>query len=461
MSVVSMEKIISWAKRRGFIFPSSEIYGGFQSIYDFGPLGVELIMNLKKLWWKNVVWEREDVEGIDGQILMHPKVWEASGHVDSFTDPLVDCKSCKKRFRADKILEDKLGIEKVAGKTLAELGQMLVDEQIPCESCGAIDWTVPRKFNLLVECTLGVTEDEKQLVYLRGETCQAIYINFENVLQTTRQKIPFGIAQIGKSFRNEITTKNFIWRTREFEQVEMQYFVHPDQVDDKYEYWKSESMKFLTEVIGIKKENVRLRQHEPEERPHYAKDGWDIEYNSPWGWAEFWAQHSRGDWDLKRHGMFSGKEINYFDQEKNHRYIPHVVETSMGVGRLCMVTLLDAYCEEEVGEGEKKETRVVMKFDKKVAPIKIAVLPLMKKDELVDISGKIYDNLKKRYVCQHDVTQSIGKRYRRQDEIGTPFCLTIDFDSINDGSVTVRERDSMKQDRIKIDALEGYFSEKF
>lgn len=461
MAQVSMDKLVAWAKQRGFVFPSSEIYGGFASIYDYGPLGVELIRNLKELWWKNVVWKREDIEGIDGQILTHPKIWEASGHVDSFTDPLVDCKSCKKRYRADKILEEKLGVDKVAGKTLPELSLMLKDEEISCDNCGAIDWTDIRSFNLLMECSIGVTEGEKRIVYLRGETCQTIFVNFENVLQSTRQKLPFGIAQIGKAFRNEITTKNFIYRTREFEQMEMQYFLHPSEADEKYEYWKSESMKFLQEEIGIDKENLRFRQHEPEERAHYARDAYDIEYNSPWGWAEFWGQHNRGDWDLKRHSMFSGRDLQYFDQERNEKYIPYVVETSLGVGRLALVTMLDAYNEEEIGEGDKKETRVVLKFSKKVAPIKVAVLPLMKKDELVKVSRQIFDKLNTKYACQHDVTQSIGKRYRRQDEIGTPYCVTVDFDSIEkDQAVTVRDRDTMQQERVKIEELEKWLDEK-
>jgi len=458
MSKLDMDTIVSWAKQRGFIFPSSEIYGGFQSIYDFGPMGVELIRNLKELWWQNVVWEREDVEGIDGQILTHPKIWEASGHVESFTDPLVDCKSCKKRFRADKVIEDKFGVEKVAGKSLAEIGNILVDEEVACPNCGSVDWTEPKTFNLLVECKLGVTEEDKQTVYLRGETCQTIFVNFENVLQTTRQKLPFGIAQIGKAFRNEITTKNFYWRTREFEQMEMQYFLHPDLADEKYDYWKNESMKFLTEVVGIKADDLRWRQHEPDERAHYAKDAWDIEYNAPWGWSEFWGQHSRGDWDLKRHGIYSGKEIMYFDQERNEKYIPHVIETSMGVGRLSLITIFDAYTVEEVDNDGKKEERVVLKFDKKVAPIKVAVLPLMKKEPLTDVSRKIFNDLNSRWAAQHDVTQSIGKRYRRQDEIGTPYCVTVDFDTVEkDQAVTVRDRDTMQQERVKIEELVGYF----
>lgn len=461
MTQISMDKLVGWAKQRGFVFPSSEIYGGFASIYDFGPLGVELINNLKKLWWKNVVWEREDVEGIDGSILTHPKIWEASGHVEGFTDPMVDCKSCKKRFRADKLLEDKLGVEKVAGKSLPELSQMLIDEEISCDSCGAIDWTEIRKFNLLVECSIGVTEGEKRVVYLRGETCQTIFVNFENVLSSTRQKLPFGIAQIGKAFRNEVTTKNWLYRTREFEQMEMQYFLHPGLANEKYDYWRAESMSFLTDVIGLKNNNLRWRQQAKDERAHYALDAYDIEYDTPWGWAEFWGLHNRGDWDLKRHGLYSGKEITYFDQEKNERYIPYVVETSMGVGRLALVTMLDAYCEEEIQNGENKETRVVLKFDKKVAPIKAAILPLMKKEVLVNESKKIFDNLKSKFSCQHDTTQSIGKRYRRQDEIGTPYCITVDFDTVEkDQSVTVRDRDTMEQSRVKIIDLEKWLEDR-
>ncbi|MBU0647889.1 glycine--tRNA ligase [Patescibacteria group bacterium] len=457
MSDINMEEIVSWAKRRGFVFPSSEIYGGFASVYDFGPLGVELINNLKKLWWKNVVWERGDVEGLDGAIFTHPKIWEASGHVESFTDPLVDCKSCKKRLRADRLLEDKIGVEKVAGRSLAELGQMIQDEEIACPHCGMLDWTEVRDFNLLVECSIGVTEEDKRNFYLRGETCQTIFVNFENVLQSTRQKLPFGIAQIGKAFRNEITTKNFIWRVREFEQMEMQYFCHSSLADKKYDYWKKESWQWLVDVLGIDRDNLRWRQHERDELAHYARDAWDVEYNAPWGWAEFWGQHNRQDWDLKRHGMYSGKEILYYDQKTDEKYIPFVVETSLGVTRLALVVILDAYTIEEVeNEKGKKEERVVLKFDKKVAPIKVAILPLMKKDNLLDVSSEIYDNLKKKFVCQHDVTQSIGKRYRRQDEIGTPYCVTVDFDSLEDGQVTIRERDGMEQKRIKIDDLEGY-----
>lgn len=461
MKNLNMDTVVSWAKQRGFAFPSSEIYGGFASVYDFGPLGVELIKNLKDLWWKNVVNEREDVEGIDGSIFTHPKIWEASGHVEGFTDPLVDCRSCKKRLRADKILEDKLGVERVAGKSLAELGQMLKDEEIPCPHCGMLDWTEVRDFNLLVECSLGVTEAGKRTIFLRGETCQTIFVNFENVLQSTRQRLPFGIAQIGKAFRNEITTKNFFWRTLEFEQMEMQYFLHPSEADEKYEYWKNESWKFLTDVVGIDESNLRWRQHEAKERAHYARDAWDIEYQSPWGWSEFWGQHNRGDWDLKRHGMYSGKDLTYFDQARNEKYIPYVVETSMGVGRLSLVTIFDAYNEEQIPgvDGKPDETRVVLKFDKKVAPVKIAILPLMKKDNLVAKSRELFDVFKSKYVCQHDITQSIGKRYRRQDEIGTPYCVTVDFDSLEDNMVTIRDRDSMKQERIGIDELDSYFAE--
>ncbi|HPH78676.1 MAG TPA: glycine--tRNA ligase [bacterium] len=462
MTQVNMEKIVSLAKRRGFVFPSSEIYGGFASSYDYGPMGVELIKNIKDLWWKQMVYLRTDVEGIDGGIITHPRIWEASGHVDNFIDPLVDCKSCKKRFRADKILEDKLGVEEVAGKSLAEMGKMLFDNEIACEHCGAIDWTEVRRFNLLVECTMGVAEGEKKSVYLRGETCQTIYVNFENVLQTARQKVPFGIAQVGKSFRNEITPGNFIFRTREFEQMEMQFFVHPGEADKWYEYWKEERYNYILNVIGLKKENVRWRQHKPEERAHYAKDAWDIEYNSPFGWAEMEGVHNRGDWDLTRHSQFSGHNLEYYDQELGEKYFPWVIETAGGVGRMALMVLLDAYTEEEVGEGDKKEMRVVLKFDKKVAPIKVAVLPLMKKEMLTKAALNIFNELKSEMVCQYDETQSIGKRYRRQDEIGTPYCVTVDFDTIEkDQAVTVRDRDSMQQVRVRVDELKGWLVDKF
>ncbi|MFZ5392471.1 MAG: glycine--tRNA ligase [Patescibacteria group bacterium] len=459
MTEITMEKIVSWAKRRGFVFPSSEIYGGFSSSYDYGPLGVELINNIKNLWWQKMVHEREDVEGIDGAIITHPKVWEASGHVENFTDPLVDCRSCKKRFRADKILEDKFGVERVAGKSLAEIGEMLREEEVPCPHCGLVDWTDVRKFNLLLETNIGVTEEDRKKIYLRGETCQTIYLNWENVLNTSRQKLPFGIAQIGKAFRNEITPGNFIFRTREFEQMEMQYFVSPESADSWYEYWKNERTKYMIEEIGLNKDKLHLRQHAKDERAHYAKDAFDLEYNTPWGWWEFEGLHHRGDWDLSRHGMFSGKKIEYFDQEMNKKYIPWVIETSGGVGRLALVTMLDAYTEEEIANGKEKEVRVVMKFGKKIAPIKVAVLPLMKKENLVEFARKIFDKLKKKYVCQFDLTQSIGKRYRRQDEIGTPYCVTVDFDSLDDNMVTVRERDSMQQSRIEIAKLDDFLSE--
>lgn len=474
MTTVTMDKIVSWAKRRGFVYPSAEIYGGFASTYDYGPLGVELLKNIKDLWWRKMVWERSDIEGIDGAIITNPKVWEASGHVENFTDPLVDCKSCKKRFRADKLLEDKLGMQVVAGKSLAEISQMLIDEQIVCENCGMIDWTDVRKFNLLVGCDIGVTEGDKKDVYLRGETCQNIFLNYQAVLDSMRQKLPFGIAQIGKAFRNEITPGNFIFRTREFEQMEMQYFVRPDEAQKWFEYWKEFRWQYMLEELGLNKEKIRLRQQEATERAHYAKDAYDIEYDMPFGWSEIEGVHHRAEWDLGRHGTFSGKRIEYFDQEKKEKFIPWVIEASGGVTRLALVLMLDAYTEEKVSKSESQksesggedggkqdeEIRVVMKFDKKLAPIKVAILPLMKKEELLKMSKMIFDQLKTKFVCQYDVTQSIGKRYRRQDEIGTPYCVTIDFDSLDDRAVTIRDRDTMEQKRVSLADLNDYLTEK-
>jgi len=452
-----MDKIVSLCKRRGFIYQSSEIYGGFASCYDYGPLGVELKNNIKREWWKSMVQERDDVVGLDSAILMHPKVWEASGHVESFADPLVDCKSCKKRFRADHLLEAK-GLEP---GYLKEKPEAL--NEIKCPECGG-ELTQPRQFNLLMKTQIGPIEDETSISYLRGETCQGIYVNFENVKNSLRQKIPFGIAQIGKAFRNEITPGNFIYRTREFEQMEMQYFVNPQEAKKWYEYWKPLRMKWY-EDLGLKKKNLRFRQHTKDELAHYAKEAWDIEYNFPFGsFKELAGIHNRGDWDLSRHSQYSGKDLSYFDEETKEKYIPFIVETSDGADRATLAFLVDAY--EEVAGGRTtttestKEVEVVLRLDKRLAPIKVAILPLSKKPDLEKVAKEIQNDLRKDYMTDYDNAGSIGRRYRRQDEIGTPYCLTVDFESLEDKKVTIRDRDTMQQERVAIKELKEYFKEK-
>ena len=422
-----MDKLVSLTKRRGFIFQSSEIYGGINSCYDYGPLGVELKKNIKELWWKSMVYERADVEGIDASILMHPRVWEASGHVEGFTDPLVDCKNCKMRWRADQI-----------------------DLEKGCPNCGG-ELTEPRMFNLMFKTFMGPVEDDAHVVYLRPETAQGIYVNFHNVRESMRKKVPFGIAQIGKAFRNEITPGNFIFRTREFEQMEMQYFVKPGTDDEWFEYWKEERFKWY-DRLGINKDKLRFHQHGPDELAHYAKAAFDIEYEFPFGWSEIEGIHNRTDFDLSRHQEYSGKDLRYYDQEADEKYIPYVVETSTGVDRLMLTTLVDAYTEEE--------DRVVLRFKPYLAPIKAAVLPLVKRDGMPEIARKIEADLRKRFKVFYDEGGSIGRRYRRQDEIGTPYCITVDSQTLEDGTVTIRERDSMEQIRIDKSRVLEYISER-
>lgn len=445
-----MEKIVNLAKRRGFVFPGSEIYGGLSGTWDYGPYGVLLKNNIKNEWLKSIVQIREDVVGLDSAILMNPKVWDASGHTEAFTDPLVECKKCHKRFRADHLVE-KLQKEEEGVTThddLIKLTKAL--KNVKCPECRG-DLTEPKMFNLLVPAYLGVIEDKKRPVWLRGETCQGIYVNFDLIRETARKKIPFGIAQIGKAFRNEITPGNFTFRSVEFEQMEMQYFVNPKDSKKWFEYWKPLRVKWYQD-LGIDKKSLRLRQHQQDERAHYAKDAYDVEYKYPFGWKELEGIHNRGDWDLSRHSEYSGKDLSYFDSESNEKYIPYIIETSAGADRAALVFLLDSYHEEKV----KDETRVVLKLSKKLAPIKIAVLPLSKDKKLSPIAKKIYDDLKNNFMCEYDETQSIGKRYRRQDEIGTPYCVTIDFDSLSDKKVTVRDRDTMKQERILISKLSEF-----
>lgn len=431
---VTMDKIVSLCKRRGFVYQSSEIYGGFGSCYDYGPMGVELKNNIKRVWWKAVVQERPDVVGLDSAIIMSPEVWKASGHLEAgFADELVECKKCHLRFKADE-LKDKT----------------------KCPDCGG-ELTVPKKFNLMMQTYVGPVRDEASKTYLRPETCQGIYVNFENVIDTMRMKIPFGIAQIGKAFRNEITPGNFTFRTREFEQMEMQYFIKPQDNDKYFDYWRKQRMNWYADDLGIKKENLRFKEHTKEKLPHYARKGVDIEYNYPFGFKEFEGIHDRGDWDLSNHAKHSGKDLSYFDEKTKKKYIPNIVETSGGADRCALVVLLDAYHEEIV----RKEKRVVLKLDKDLAPIKIAILPLARnKEEITNKAKEVFELLKPYYMSMYDETGSIGRLYRRQDEIGTPFCITIDFDTLKDQAVTIRDRDTMKQERVKIEELQDMFKEK-
>ncbi len=435
-----MEKLVSLAKRRGFVFQSSEIYGGLGSVWDYGPLGVELKKNLKERWWRSMVHEREDIEGLDAAILMHPKVWEASGHVAGFTDPLVDCKHCKNRFRADD--------PRIKGKP----GEP--DAQCPvCGSRGTL--TAPRMFNLMFKTFMGPVEDAAALVYLRPETAQGIYVNYLNVQQSSRQKIPFGIAQIGKAFRNEITPGNFIFRTREFEQMEMQFFVKPGTDSEWFEFWKAQRMEWHC-GLGIRRDKLRFHQHGKDELAHYAKDAYDIEYEFPFGWHEFEGVHNRTDFDLSRHQQFSGKKLEYLDPETKERFVPYVVETSVGADRTALVVLCDAYHEEDV-QGDQ---RVVMRFHPGIAPIKAAVFPLVNKDGMPELARRIFDDLRGRFNAFYDDSGSIGRRYRRQDEAGTPFGITVDGQSISDGSVTVRDRDTLQQERVAAERLGTFLAEK-
>lgn len=456
MADVTMEKLVALAKQRGFVYPSSEIYGGFAAVYDYGPLGVELVNNIKKTWWKAMVQMRDDIVGLDSAIFMHPKIWEASGHVGGFADPLTECKSCHSRSRVDHLLEE-IGVVADEKMSEEEVGALFVEHQkkIKCPKCGKSDFTEVKKFNLLVKSNLGNFSGDwdKEPVYLRGETCQGIYVNFEHVLDSSRKRLPFGIAQIGKAFRNEITARQFIFRTREFEQMEMQYFTSPETEMDEYEKLRQARWQYYLD-LGIKKENLQWHKHE--NLVFYAKEAYDIEYRFPFGFKELEGVHARGNYDLTQHSTHSGKELTYTDPISNAKFVPHIVESSVGVGRTLLAVLTDAYNEEEV-EGE---TRVVLKLPIALAPMKVAVLPLSKKSELQGPAKALAAELRNYWMVDYDETQSIGKRYRRQDEIGTPFCVTMDFDSLEDKKVTVRERDSMKQERIAIADLPTYLREK-
>ncbi len=451
----TMEKIVALCKGRGFVYPGSEIYGGLANSWDYGPLGVEFKNNVKRAWWKKFVQESPYNVGLDAAILMNPKTWEASGHVGGFSDPLMDCKECKARFRADKLIEDATG-ETADGWSDEKMVSFIKEHNIVCPECGKQNFTDIRKFNLMFKTFQGVTEDSSSEIYLRPETAQGIFVNFKNVQRTARKKLPFGIGQIGKSFRNEITPGNFIFRIREFEQMELEFFCKPGTDMEWFRFWKDYCENFLLS-LGIKKENMRLRDHDPEELSHYSNATTDIEFLFPFGWGELWGIADRTDFDLKRHSKFSGEKMEYTDPETNEKYIPYCIEPSLGADRVTLAFLVDAY-DEEVVNAEKNDTRVVMHFHPALAPIKAAVLPLSKK--LGDEARKVYEVLASEFMCEYDEAGSIGKRYRRQDEIGTPFCITYDFDSQEDNSVTVRHRDSMEQERVKIDDLVEYIRER-
>jgi glycyl-tRNA synthetase len=435
-----MEKLVALAKRRGFVFPSSEIYGGINACWDYGPLGVRLKNNVKRLWWRAMTQMRDDIEGLDAAILMHPRVWVASGHVENFTDPLVDCKQCKARFRADELPADP------------------TDPNTPCPRCGNRGtMTAPRMFNLMFKTFMGPVEDESSVIYLRPETAQGIYVNFDNVRTTSRQKVPFGIAQIGKAFRNEITPGNFIFRTREFEQMEMQFFVKPGTDTDWFDHWKAERMRWYLEDVGLRKEKLRFHEHGKDELAHYARAAFDIEYEFPFGWKELEGVHNRGDFDLGRHQEHSGKKLEYFDDESKEHFLPYIIETSAGCDRTVLTALVDAYREDEI-EGE---SRVLLSLSPDLAPIQVAVFPLVKRDGMPDVASKIVAELKHDFYTFYDEAGSVGKRYRRMDEAGTPFCITVDSETLQNESVTVRNRDTLVQDRVAIRELRNWLGTRF
>jgi glycyl-tRNA synthetase len=480
-----LDKVISLAKRRGFVFQSSEIYGGLNGCYDYGPLGVELLKNIKEEWWKFFTY-RDDVEGLDAAILMHPRVWEASGHVENFTDPMVDCKQCKARFRLDHLAENIA--DKKKEKLIEELLNVLNDDEkqivnniqaddlndkftkiledkilsskllaeINCPQCGNKgSFTAARQFNLMFKTFIGPVEDSSNVVYLRPETAQGIFVNFNNVLNASRQKLPFGIAQIGKAFRNEINTKNFLFRTREFEQMEMQYFVRPSEDMKFYEYWKEQRINWF-KSLGMTPSKLRFHDHPQNKLAHYAKAATDIEYEFPFGWGEIEGIHNRTDFDLSRHQQYSGKSQLYFDDETKEKFIPYIIETSAGASRSFMAFLIDAYNEEDVNG----ETRVVMKFHPKLAPIKAAIFPLVNKDGMPEVAKKIESMLRPYFKVFYDDKGAVGRRYRRQDEVGTPYCITVDTQTLEDNTVTVRDRDTMGQERVSIDKLVHYLFDK-
>jgi len=449
-----MDKIVNLAKARGFVFPGSEIYGGLANTWDYGPLGIELKNNIKKAWWQKFVQESPHNVGLDAAILMNPKVWEASGHTSNFNDPMIDCKKCNTRHRADKLIEDALNAKDIElivdGLSFDKMKELIEEHNIVCPSCGAMDYTDIRQFNLMFKTFQGVTESSTNEIFLRPETAQGIFVNFKNVQRSMRKKMPFGIAQIGKSFRNEITPGNFTFRTREFEQMELEFFCKPGEDMEWYAFWRDFSKNFLLN-LGLTETNMRLREHDDDELSHYSKGTVDIEYKFPFGWGELWGIANRTDFDLKRHMEFSGEDFNYLDPITNEKFVPYCIEPSLGADRVTLAFLTDAY-DEEVLEGDDKRT--VLRFHPALAPVKAAVLPLSKK--LAESADKVYAELRKHFVVQYDDSQSIGRRYRRQDEIGTPFCITYDFDSEDDQKVTIRHRDSMEQIRLPISEVKDY-----
>ena len=460
---VTMEKVVALSKNRGFVYPGSEIYGGLANTWDYGPLGAELKNNVKKAWWRKFVQESKYNVGLDAAILMNPQTWVASGHVGGFSDPLVDCKSCKSRFRADKLIEDfhaANGMPEIVvdGWSNEELEKYIAEHNIPCPECGKTDFTGIRQFNLMFKTFQGVTEDSKSELYLRPETAQGIFVHFKNVQRTSRKKVPFGIGQIGKSFRNEITPGNFIFRVREFEQMELEFFCEPGTDLEWFNYWRGFCHQWLLS-LGIKEENLRLRDHSPEELCFYSKATTDFEFKFPFGWGELWGVADRTDYDLTQHQNTSGQDMTYFDQDKNEHYIPYVIEPSLGVERSVLAFLCNAYTEEVLTDANGKEdVRVVMKFHPALAPFKAAILPLAKK--LAPVAEPIHEELSKYFMVDYDAAGSIGKRYRREDEIGTPFCICVDFDTETDGCVTIRDRDTMEQVRIPVSEVRSYIEER-
>ncbi len=456
----TMEKIVALAKARGFVYPGSEIYGGLANTWDYGNLGVELKNNVKKAWWKKFIQENPYNVGVDCAILMNPQTWIASGHLGSFSDPLMDCKECRERFRADKIIEDYMSENGIAIEgsvdswSNEEMAKYIEEHKIACPTCGKHNFTDIRQFNLMFKTFQGVTEDAKNTVYLRPETAQGIFVNFKNVQRTSRKKIPFGIGQVGKSFRNEITPGNFTFRTREFEQMELEFFCEPDTDLEWFAYWKEFCINWLKD-LGMKEEEMRVRDHDAAELSFYSKATTDIEFLFPFGWGELWGIADRTDYDLTQHQNVSKEDMSYFDDTQNKRYVPYVIEPSLGADRVTLAFLCGAYDEEEIGEGD---VRTVLHFHPALAPVKVGILPLSKK--LAEGAEKIYSDLSKYFNCEYDDRGNIGKRYRRQDEIGTPFCITYDFESEEDASVTVRDRDTMEQERVKIADLKEYFEKK-
>ncbi len=448
---ITMQKVTALAKRRGFIYPGSEIYGGLANTYDYGPVGIELLRNIKNLWWDNFIHRRDDIVGLEASLISHQEIWKASGHTSGFADALVDCKNCKLRMRADHLIEDSLDGKNVEGMSNDELDEIISENKLKCPNCGKSDWTKVRKFNLLFPVNLGIVEGDQGLAYLRGETAQGMFVNFKNVIESTRVRLPFGIAQLGKSFRNEITPGNSVFRTLEFEQGEIEYFFNPEESDWEklFADWKESIWNFITKKIGINEKNLRWREHNEKERSFYSKKTEDLEYKFPFGFKELWGLAYRTDYDLSSHEKGSGKELRLVDPKDNKKILPHVIEPAVGINRIFLMVLCDAYREEE--------GRVYLSLNPKLAPYKAAVFPLLaNKPELVDKAKKIYEDLREDFLVAFDDRGNIGKRYLYQDEIGTPFCITVDFDSLDDESVTIRHRDTTKQERVKISELSSY-----